>query len=266
MGGRRLGRHDDGGGLEGASVLEPDFVGVDAGDSVAEHERVVVEAGRELAGNLAHASSGHRGASRREHAKDEAEEAGGRGEVGLEEHAAEKGAEEASDEPVGEPARPQVRERGLIVGLEGVVVCAPEHLAAKPEYLHFVAYGGGPSEQRREDRTQVTRGVPDRFEPLAIPEDSTGLERPQVEGVHVELTLRFGVAGEDGLKPTVEQETVDLIRLHPTADGGGTLDDAGLDALGVQGPRTRKAGQPSANDDDRFHHEAGLAAALRNAR
>ena len=83
------------------------------------------------------------------------------------------------------------------------------------------------------------------------PDERAGVERPQVERVHVELTTEFRVRGEHHLETTIEDEPVDHVGADATADAVARLQHDDLDPGCVERYRTRQPGETGADDHDR---------------
>ena len=57
------------------------------------------------------------------------------------------------------------------------------------------------------------------------PDQRARVECLQIQRSQVELPMRFGIRGEQHLKATIQQESIDVIGTHPAADVIGRLDD-----------------------------------------
>ena len=79
--------------------------------------------------------------------------------------------------------------------------------------------------------------------------ERAGIEAPQIELVDAELMVGFGVCGEQHLETTIEQESIDSVGTHPTANRVGRFEDLDLEPAPVQEPRTREPSKPATNHD-----------------
>ena len=81
-------------------------------------------------------------------------------------------------------------------------------------------------------------------------ETQRGVEAPQVETGEDPARCKFGVGRVDQLKTLVEDETVDLARLHATTHALGALQDDDVATSSREHLGCPKSGHASADDDD----------------
>ncbi len=157
-------------------------------------------------------------------------------------------ADEGSEEPVHHRgAEPLVADR---VG--GVDVLTAEELrhgrrakaTAQGEEPELVQRCAHRCHGRRQEPAGPAERVADRVEPVADPDQSARLERSQSERHTVELPVQLGVGGEHDLEAAVDQESVDLVGAHSSADLVGCLDDDDLTSGCLSAP-WRRRGRPA---------------------
>ena len=86
--------------------------------------------------------------------------------------------------------------------------------------------------------------------PRSVAATTPGHEGPQVERGVVEHAGGLGVGGVVELEAAVEQQPVDPVGAHASADLVGGLEHDHVDAVDGQLPCRREAGQARPDDDD----------------
>ena len=142
--------------------------------------------------------------------------------------------------------------------IEGAAVLPPEQVGhgtaahRRHEAKEADLVGEGP-DRRGQGREQVTRPaqrIADTDEPAARADHRARLEGAQGEGGDVELRGHLGVGREQDLEAPVEDEAVDEIAPHPSADTVGRLEHEARPAGVGDRPRAAQTGQTGADDHD----------------
>ncbi len=185
----------------------------------AEMDRAVGEASGELIGDRLHPGCRNDRVAVGEHPEDDVEHPAAVAQFGIELDAADERSEEPVDDRRRETVGVERRGGGDVVACEqtgrvhapqtrpGAARCAPCRTGCRS--------GRSPWRARLVGR----RNGSDTTDPLPLRHTSApGLERLEVECVHVELAVHLGVGGERDLEPAVEGEPVDDVAADAAAD------------------------------------------------